>query len=163
MAKAKLCSIDSSSKKTGMAFFKGLDLHDHKLLDYSSITDKEERIKKMCLNIISELDNYQPDMVLIEDSWNARNIETTKLLTRIMGVVYGWCITNNREYMAILPSQWRKHAGISQGSKKRAELKQASIDFVFHEYGITCGDDEADSIAIGKSYLNYLNSIELFE
>ena len=156
----RFCGIDASSKKTGICLLINGKLSDYKLLDYSSHTDREDRMKSMCTALLKQLNEYNPDIVYIEDSWNAANVEVTKLLTRIMGVTYAWCLSKKREWHSILPSQWRKHCGILQSKKKRQELKQASIDYVKEKYDIDVNDDVADSIALADGVCNYYMSLQ---
>lgn len=156
----RFCGIDASSKKTGICLLIDGKLSDYKLLDFSSYTDTEERMELMCKELLKQLSLYDPECLYIEDSWNAMNVEVTKLLTRIMGVTYAWCLAKNREWHSILPSQWRKYCGITQGKKKRKELKQASIDYVKDKYNIDVGDDEADSIALADGVCNYYMSLQ---
>ena len=151
----KMCGIDASSKKTGMAFLNNGKLVHCGLLDFSSYTNREERMALMCNAILDKLDEQKPNILYIEDSWNAANVETTKLLTRILGVTYAWALKNNCEWNSILPSTWRKYCGIEQGKKKRAELKQASIDYVKQRYKIDVNDDVADAIALSDGVVNY--------
>lgn len=155
-----LCSIDASTKKTGVAIMSNEKLKTHLLLDFSKYDDTEERIWLMCEELLNTLNKYKPDIVVIEDSWNAMNVQTTKLLTRVMGVSYAWAIQNKAHWECLLPSHWRKLANITQGKKKRAELKQASIDYVKEHFNIDVGDDEADACAIGVAYYNYYHQLE---
>ena len=147
----RFCGIDASSKKTGICLLIDGELSDYKLLDYSSYSDEEERTALMCKALLTQY---------IEDSWQAKNPYVTKLLTRIMGVTYAWCLTKKREWHSILPSQWRKHCGIVQGKKKRQELKQASIDYVADRYHTIVGDDVADAIALADGVCNYCMSLQ---
>lgn len=156
----RFCGIDASSKKTGICLLIDGELSEYKLLDYSFYDDTEKRMELMCNALLKQLNKYNPDCLYIEDSWNAMNVETTKLLTRIMGVTYAWCLSKKREWHSILPSQWRKYCGIQQGKKKRKELKQASIDYVKEKYGIDVGNDEADSIALADGVCNYYMSLQ---
>lgn len=156
----RFCGIDASSKKTGICLLIDGQLSDYKLLDYSSISDREERMKLMCTALLKQLSEYNPDFVAIEDSWNAKNVEVTKLLTRIMGVTYAWCLSKKRDWDSILPPQWRKYCGIDQSKKKRQELKQASIDYVKQKYNIDVNDDVADSIALADGVCNYYMSLQ---
>ena len=156
----RFCGIDASSKKTGICLLIDGKLSDYKLLDFSSYSDTEERMRLMCNALLKQLSKYNPDCLYIEDSWNAMNVEVTKLLTRIMGVTYAWCLAKNREWHSILPSQWRKHCGINQGKKKRQELKQASIDYVKDKYDLDVNDDVADSIALADGVCNYYMSLQ---
>jgi len=156
----RFCGIDASSKKTGICLLIDGKLSDYKLLDYSSYDDKEERMKLMCKALLKQLSKYNPDIIYIEDSWQAKNPEVTKLLTRIMGVTYAWCLSKDREWYSILPTQWRKYCGIEQSKKKRQELKQESIDYVKEKYDIDVGDDVADSIALADGVCNYYMSLQ---
>lgn len=155
----RFCGIDASSKKTGICLLVNGELSDYELIDVSEIDDKEERTKQMCVMLLKQLTEYNPDIVYIEDSWNAMNVEVTKLLSRIMGVTYAWCIAKKRDWHSILPSQWRKYCGINQSKKKRAELKQASIDYVKEKYDIDVNDDVADSIALANGVCNFFNML----
>lgn len=151
----KMVTFDASTKKTGVGIFVNGILTNHTLIDCSQIEDREKRMRQMAKNIIDILNENNPDMVVIEDSWSAANVDITKLLTRIMGVTFGWCVFNDKDWYSLLPSQWRKLCNIDQGLKKRNELKQASIQYVYDRYGIIVGDDEADACAIGAGVLNY--------
>lgn len=155
----KVMSFDSSTKKTGVAFFVDGQLTNYKLLDYSEIKDTETRIEKMSKAIWNELCIFSPAFVFAEDTWNARNIATSKLLTEILGVIKGWCIGNNRDFKKLLPSEWRKYAGINQSKKKREELKAESIAYVKKKYNIDVNDDVADAITLGDSVFNYFDGL----
>ena len=156
----RFCGIDASSRKKGICLLIDGELSDYKLLDYSSYTDREERMKLMCTALLKQLNEYSPDALAIEDSWNAANVEVTKLLTRIMGVTYAWCLSKKREWYSILPSQWRKYCGITQGKKKRQELKQEAIDYVSNQYHTIVGDDVAEAICLATGVCNYYNSLQ---
>lgn len=156
----RFVGLDASSKKTGVAFLVNGKLRSCGLLDYSKYTDREERMALMCKAIINKLDEFKPNILYIEDSWNAANVEVTKLLTRIMGVTYGWALQNNCEWNSILPSSWRKYCGINQSKKKREELKQASIDYVKQRYDIDVNDDVADAVALSDGVVNYFKLID---
>ena len=156
----RFVAIDSSTKKTGVCLLIDGKLSEYKLLDYSEVSDVEERIKDMCFHLLSVLEEWKPDIIYIEDSWSSFNVQTTKLLTRIMGATFGYAVKNNIEWKSMLPAQWRKLAGIEQSKKKRHELKQASIDYVKNKYGIDVNDDVADCIALGDAVCNYYMSFE---
>lgn len=156
----RFCGIDASSKKTGICLLIDGQLSDYKLLDYSSVSDREERMKLMCTALLKQLNEYKPSVLYIEDSWNAANVEVTKLLTRIMGVTYAWCLSKKCEWHSILPSQWRKYCGITQSKKKRQELKQEAIDYVANRYHTIVGDDVADAIALADGVCNYFMSLQ---
>ena len=155
----RFVGIDASTKKTALALLINGKYSEHKLIDCSEYSDTEERIREMCKEILEQLDEYKPDIIYIEDSWNAANVQTTKLLTRVMGCVFAWAIKNDAEWNCILPSRWRKLCGIEQSKKKRSELKQASIDYVYNRYGIKVNDDVGDAIALADGVVNYFNNL----
>ena len=105
----------------------------------------------MSLNILKELSTLSPTSVYIEQTYTARNPQTTQTLTMIQGVVYGWCITNNCKFNTIRPTQWRKAIGIKQSKLKRAQLKELSIKYVLEKYKLEVSDDIADAICIGEA------------
>lgn len=156
----RFCGIDASTKSTGICLLIDGKLSDYKLIDFKSCDDREERTKLMCIALLKQLTEYNPDIVYIEDSWNAVNVDVTKLLTRIMGVTYAWCLSKNKEWHSILPSQWRKYCGFEIGKKKRQELKQMSIDYVKEKYGIDVNDDVSDCIALADGVCNYYMSLQ---
>lgn len=160
----KFVSIDSSTNKTGIAFFKNGKLDTYQLVDMSNLkSDPDKRFNAMADAIVGYLDTYDPSVVWIEDTWNAQNIQTTKTLSELIGIVRGWCLVKQKDFHKILPSEWRRYCGIVQGKKKRAELKAASIEYVLQRYGITVNDDVADAIALGDGVINYYATEDLFE
>lgn len=150
-----MVSIDSSTKKTGMTLFVGGHMTSYTLIDNSKIKDVNERIDKMCIDIIKQLSKWSPSVVYIEEpKGEGRNVELVRKLSEILGAVRVWCLTHGSTYDEIKPSVWRKYVGIEQGAKKRDELKQASIDYVYRKYGVVVNDDVADSICIGSAMIN---------
>ena len=65
-------------------------------------------------------------------------------------MVIGYAEAHNIHVHILLPSQWRKALGYSQGAKvKRQELKQQSIDYVKNNLRLTLSEDECEAIAEG--------------
>lgn len=151
----KMVSIDSSTRKTGVASWEDGELADYQLLDVSDITDTAKRMDSMSIAIITVLDLYNPDIVWIEETWSAANVETTKKLTMILGIVYAWCLIHKKEFHSVLPSQWRSWVGLPQGKKKRKELKEMDIEYVSKTYKLDVPEDVADAICVGAGVLNY--------
>lgn len=145
-----LVSIDGSTRKTGMALFDGDKYVDSILIDLSK--DKaqtDERISTMGLKIWNQLNQWNPDVVYIEEPKGHSNIDLVRKLSEILGMVRAWCITHLAIYREIKPSEWRARLGFKQGTTKREELKQESMDYVKVRYGLDVSDDEADAICIG--------------
>lgn len=150
----KMCSIDSSSKKTGIAIYKNGKYKDYRLLDYSNDKSMESRFKKMAIGILNTLDELNPDIIYIEETVVLRNAQTQRFLTRLQGVVYAWCVMNDCEFNTIRPASWRKCINLPQGKNiKREQLKQEAIQYVKEKYSIDVGDDVADAICIGDAVI----------
>lgn len=114
----------------------------------------DSRFKSMVMGIWKVLDHYKPDIVYIEETYTARNPQTTKFLTRLQGIVYAWCMNNDCEFNTILPSKWRKYLKFTQSrGTKREQLKAQSIKYVLDNYGLEVTDDESDAICIADAVI----------
>lgn len=108
----------------------------------------------MCIQIIELLEKYKPDIIVIEKLNVGRNMVATRILSKIIGVVYAYSIMNGEVfYYEIQPSQWRKQLGMQKAGRKRDEYKQLSIQYVKDHLGKEVNDDEADSICAGIGYV----------
>lgn len=155
MANARMVSIDSSTKKTGMALFVRGELEEFELIDISKLgLALDDRINEMGRQLIAMLNHWKPSMVFIEEPKGHQNLELVRKLATILGIVRGWCINNGIYYSEMKPSEWRKHCGLDQGNKKRAELKAESVEYVKTKYGVEVNDDVADAICIGDAAVN---------
>ena len=151
-----MVSIDSSTRKTGMALYVNGVLKDYGLIDLSKSKEATDvRIGDMGGKILTSLNIWKPDMVYIETPrGDGRNVELVRKLSEILGIVRGWTIEHGKYYEEIMPSVWRKYCGLEQGKKKRAELKQMSMDYVKATYRADVNDDVADAICLGSAMVN---------
>lgn len=157
----KLISIDSSSSKTGWALFENAEYKKSGVIDldtkeckkkYKGKSDK--RIENMCLAIIHLLQEYKPDIIVIEKLAVTRNMVSVRCLCKVIGAVYCYSILhNNVFYYEIQPSEWRSKLGIQSKGNKREDFKQLSIEYVKSHYGIDVSDDESDAICAGMGYI----------
>ena len=114
----------------------------------------ENRFESMSKEIWKTLDVYRPNIIYIEETYMANNPQTSKILTRLQGVVYAWCFNNNCEFNTIRPTQWRKQLNFQQGKNvKREQLKAQSLQYIIENYGLEVTDDEADAICIADAVL----------
>ena len=147
-----LVSIDGSTKKTGISHFLDGEYVNHYLLDYSKDKDVENRFESMSIGIWSILDKIRPNIIYIEETYMHNNAQTMKILTRLQGVVYAWCINNKCKFNTITPKAWRKLLDFNQGKDvKREQVKAQSIEYVMEHYNINVTDDEADAICISAA------------
>lgn len=149
-----MLSVDASTNKTGVAIFDNAHLTNYFLLDYSSNKSIDNRFKKMTLGLIETLSKFKPDIVYIEETVVNRNVQCQRFLSRLQGVIYGWCILNDCEFNTLRPTEWRKLVGMETGKKKRDELKQLAIEMVKENYNIETTNDIAEAILIGQAAIN---------
>ena len=155
-----MVSLDTSSNKTGLSEFVNAKYSRSKTVDYSKISCSDERLSKMVLELISDLNNIKPVILVMEECVVVRNAKVQRLLLRIQGAVYGWCITNDCEFNVIRPTEWRSEVGLQNGSKKdREHLKEESIKLVKELLGIDVEEDEAESILIGEAHIRRFTRI----
>ena len=158
--KIKMISLDTSSTKTGWAYFENgkyvesnvINLNDRECQKkYKDNSDK--RIEDMCLHIIDLLKKYEPNIIVLEKLNVGRNMVAVRCLSKIIGVVYCYSILNNCFYYEIQASQWRSQIGIQGKNRKRDEYKKLAIEYVKNALDIEVTDDEADSICVGIGYI----------
>lgn len=150
----RLLCLDSSTQKTGAAYFLNGKYKEHCLLDCSREKNIDIRFKNMSIELWKTFDTYKPDIIYVEETVVLRNAQTQRFLTRLQGVVYAWCMNNNCEFNTIRPTSWRAAIGIKQGRNvRREQLKEQSVKYVSDKYGLDVGDDESDAICIGDAVL----------
>jgi Holliday junction resolvasome RuvABC endonuclease subunit len=160
MNETVLCGIDSSTTRTGISRFINGEYTDCILLDHKDCKDLEYRTSLMIDSILQQLDQYEPDIIVIEDDWNKNNVQTTKALSEIIGAVHGYSRAHDVDFHKMLPSTWRSYLGFKVGGKKRDELKQMAIDYVSGKYGLKVNDDVAESCCIAEALINYFETQE---
>ena len=108
----------------------------------------------MCLAVWDLLQKHKPDIIVIEKLNVSRNMNATRVLSKVIGTVYTYYIlTDGCSYFEIQPTQWRSQLDMQSGKKKRDELKQLSIEYVKNTLGKDVSDDESDSICQGLAYI----------
>ena len=151
----KVIGIDASTTCTGIAVIEDGELIYHGIVDMKKNKDAYNRVMNMMEEIGVFILNANPDAVYIEDSWNKQNIETTKMLSNIVGAVMYVCKSNKISFTKLIPSTWRSIVGIAlnkNGKKvERDEFKKEAIKRVKRIYKIDCNDDEAEGICIAEA------------
>lgn len=152
----RMISLDSSTTHTGYAVWDDGELTNTGLLQYTG-SNIDIRFTDMCRAIIHLLDQTKPNIIYIEETVVARNVQVQRYLTRLQGVIYAWALMNGAEFVTIRPTEWRKLVGIT-GKHKRAELKLLAVSMVENLYNIRPqSDDEAEAILIGQAAINKFN------
>lgn len=164
----KILGVDASTKCSGYCLVdENGKLLSHSVFDYKGIKDVDERIDLQIKEFIKLFKEWKPDVCYVEDTWNKKNIETTKKLTNIIGAVRCLCIGYKCAFNLVLPSSWRSAIGIDgRKNTQREEFKQRAMDWVKEKYGLDVSDDEAEAICIacaGNQWNNAMSMEELFE
>lgn len=149
----KVLSLDQSTRISGWSLFENnryvcsgvIDMHKSKLAT-------EERSFVMAKEIWKIINKYKPQYLILEGVQQQANPSCMIILARLAGMVIGYAEAHNIETHILLPSQWRKQLGYSQGAKvKRQELKQQSIQHVKDVYKLDASEDECESICINEA------------
>ena len=149
-------ALDQATIVSGWSVYDG-----DNLIKYGTYTsnkkDVEERIVEIKNYLISMIDFWQPDRVVLEDiqlqqfgpksSNNVEGVTTFKVLAHLQGVLINTLIENNIDYMIAHTGTWREHCGIK--GKTRTDKKKSAQLMVKDLYGINASQDEADAICIG--------------
>lgn len=152
----RIMGIDASTTCSGVAVIDDGKLVYHTIVNMKSNKDTDQRVKNMMCELGEKIKEYSPDALYIEDSWNKQNVETTKMLSNILGAVMYVCQEVGCTFTKMLPSAWRSLTGIKLCAKngshlKRNELKQEAVSRVKKVYKIDCNDDEAEAICIAEA------------
>lgn len=151
--KYRMVSLDTSSTKTGWAYWEAGELTEYGEIDHSKEKDIEVRFEDMCLSILSLLNRLKPETIVIEMESVTRNAHTQRILTEIIGVVHGWALSNYAEYVEYRPLAWRK-LNCEEEEKvpaKREDAKAWSITKIKNLFEKDTTDNEADAILIGRA------------
>lgn len=156
MSNTIMCSLDTSTKKTGIATYINGELKDYTVIDFSKISNADNRIMQMGRDILKYLEKKKPEIIYIEDSKGKPNYETVKKLGKVIGIVLSYCIKNNVYVEQVSPNTWRGYLKEFNGIKGRENLKQAGIILVKNIFGIiTNSDDLADAILLGYAMIRH--------
>ena len=147
----KMVSLDTSSTVTGYAVFENGKLKKSGVIDETKEKDTLIRKEYMILSINDLLTKENPDIVVIELTVVQKNANTQRLLSDILGTVWGWCLCNAAEYVEYRPTTWRKLvAGEDEKVPiKRDDAKIWSLDKCRELFHGVDTDDESDAILIG--------------
>ena len=163
----RLVSLDTSSTKSGWAVFENGEYKDSGVINLDTSEHKkkyknksENRIQDMCLEILHILQKNKPGIIVIEKLNVSRNMNSTRVLSKIIGVVYCYSILNDCFYFEIQPSQWRSKLGMQSSKRGRDEYKRLSIEYIKENIGKDVSDDEADSICAGIGYIKMFDEKE---
>lgn len=159
MKKIKMLSLDTASRDSGWAYWENAVLKEHGVVHVDKkIKDINIKLDTMCKGLIDLLNSKQPDIVVIEMTVVPNNTNTQRLLSEIVGVVRGWCMSQKKEvdFIRLRPSEWRKLVRSDTEKipkSKDAGLKPWDIAKAKELYHFDPIDDnEADGVLLGHAY-----------
>lgn len=153
-----LLSIDSSSNRSGWAVFINGEYVKSGVIDLSHIGETDLRLRRMVGKLQTMIDHYSPAVVVVEETVVLRNPAVQRLLTMILGAIYGKCADAGISYVSLRPTEWRKAVDPSKKPRRRDELKKWSREKVGEIFGVEVpSDDESDAILLGLGYINMCN------
>lgn len=147
----RVVSFDQSTRCSGYAVFEDGEYIESGIVDMSkSKLETDKRSFEMAKELWKIIKKYKPDEIVLENVQQQSNPATMIVLARLAGMIIGYAEAHNVHVHILLPSQWRKALGYSQGAKvKRQELKQQSIDYVKENFGLCLPEDQCEAIAEG--------------
>lgn len=147
----RVLSLDQSTRCSGWCCFENGQYVISGVIDMSkSKLETDKRSFEMAKEIWKIINKYKPQFIILEGVQQQSNPSTMIILARLAGMIIGYAEAHNVHTYILLPSQWRKVLGYSQGAKvKRQELKQQSLDYVKKNLGLDFSEDEAEAIAEG--------------
>lgn len=144
-----ILALDQATRDSGWSVF-----DNGKLIDFGhwsfSDDDVAMRINRLCQEIEKKIDEYEPNLVAIENIQLQQNIEMFQKLAWVQGALMCTCITKNVPYQLIRPSEWRAICDfLKENDKHRDNQKKIAQEWVLTTFQKKCTQDEADAICIG--------------
>lgn len=156
----KMISFDTSTRTTGYCLFL-----NGKISRTGIIASKGDNpVDGMLKNLADVLNEFNPDIVVVENTVVTRNARVQRDLTLILGGIRFWCITNAKCFFSLNPTEWRRL--VREPSevipKKRDELKEWSIKkaSAYMKNRLT-SNDISDAVLIGIAYINIAEQVAI--
>ncbi len=161
----KILAFDQATKITGFAIIVDGALVNHGVIKADASLDIISRMYRIADAAGEIVEREAPDIVIFEGVEGVKNERTMIYLANLQGM----CLMSTRHHGRVATTidvaTWRHTLGFEMGrGVKRADLKQQAINCVAREYGVHCGDDEAEAICIASAvWKRILDSKELKE
>lgn len=114
----------------------------------TTLAERLVSIKQQILKLIKE---YDIEQVVFEDiqlqSNVVQNVKTFKMLAEVFGILELTLTEIKMPFQVVAPMVWK--ANIKVAGKGRIKEKILTQKWVKDTYGLTCTEDEADSVGIG--------------
>lgn len=148
----KILAFDQATKTTGFAIIVDGTLKGHGVIRANASLDIISRMYEIADMAGAMIDRERPDVVMFEGVEGVKNERTMICLANLQGM----CLMSARHSGCIAGTidvaTWRHTLGFEMGRGiKREDLKAQAIAYVAKEYGVDCGDDEAEAICIASA------------
>lgn len=159
---SNLLALDQATYTTGYTILKDGKIHKVSHFDCvgNDLGDRLEQLRNHIINLIKE---YDINEVVFEDiqlqdvnGSKETGIKTFKMLAEAFGVVHELLTELDIKYSVAQPIKWKAHFKIA--GKGRTQEKKMAQTYVNKTYGISCTEDEADSLCIAI-YHRDLNNV----
>ena len=160
----KLLSFDTSTTMSGWAVYENGEYVKSGLIDlHKSRKSAQERIDEMCKEIVKILAKEKPDIIAVEKLNVNRNMNTVRELCRVIDVCYFYALfAGNCRFQEMSPSEWRGGIGIKAKYKERQRYKKLAQEYAIKHFKEDIGEDEAEAICIGASYVSQYLAINKY-
>lgn len=148
----RILAFDQASVVSGWSVY-----DDNELIKFGHHETKgnnsTERISKTKSWVVSMLQTWKPDLVILEDIQlqvydGGEQVITFKKLAHLQGVLKNYCYENGYIYKVVPAATWRAYNKIR--GKSRTDKKINAQLLVKSLYDIKVTQDEADAILIGR-------------
>lgn len=161
MAYKTILALDQATRDSGWSVFVEGQLINfgHWSFTYENLSI---RIFQLCQEVKKKIEEYHPDMVIIENIQLQQNVEMFQKLAWVQGALMTVCNEMKVPHKLVYPSEWRKNCSFLKGNDKHREnQKKIAQQWVMETFNKKCTQDESDAICIGYSEsLDYSNAIE---
>lgn len=156
----KMLSLDTAIKISGYAYFENGVLIESGTINYSKEKDSEICFNKMCESLLQIINQYKPNIIVIERPPFTKDPHTLIRLSEIIGLARGYSINKKCEFIEYGVTSWRKFVKDKDDvlPKKRKDLKNWDVEKfikIFNRNPID--DNEADAVLIGLARINEFN------
>lgn len=150
----RILTLDQATHKTGFCV---LDKETKEYIAFGTVKANKKKDTALRIHDLEQwvkkaIDEYQPNLVVIEDVQFQSNNKVYKTLAQLQGVLVNACIKANVPYKIVPSVTWKRKTGINQVNRK--EDKAASIALASKVVGENVHEDTADAICMAISELN---------
>ena len=160
----RILALDAATNTTGYSIYDDKVLVGYGIFKTSSNMTATHRINQVKNWLKAALKEWEPDFVGIENiqlqKYGNRDtdvqVKTFQTLANLQGVILDTIFEACIDSDLVRPSEWRSYCGINDGDSHRDAKKKQAQTKVKIWYDISCTEDEADAICIGKYFCGKL-------